>query len=181
MTKQVSILSITGNPESTLTEVAIATHSEFTKLNSIEELYKLLLSDEKYVNTLNHINLILKVEEEDEPSEYINLGLSDALNAIAQDSSTNFNKQLFRCMSTVMPLLMSIMGGANSSSKKQKILTTKRPPNSNIADRMLIDAHWEYAGQLMSLSANGSRFNMKTVEFVYKSAFLHGLKHAREQ
>lgn len=50
----------------------------------------------------------------------------------------------------------------------------------NIKLEKLIESHWNYVKELLTVSGESER-HIKLIEFHYKTAFAHGWKHAIEE
>lgn len=70
-------------------------------------------------------------------------------------------------------------GKTMNKSGKTQIDNAPRKPDLKPEVRLAVE-HWEWIGRLLRKEAIEEKLNIETAEYLYKTAFIHGWKHAKK-
>jgi len=180
VTKKVGILTIMENPEHTLLELALSIHKDsFKEYEDILPVFTALVNDKEYYETLNLIKLIVKTVD-DERIEYTSMSLLDVIIKLYHEERTEDSLALYKCIQKKLPLLIKVLDGSYESSiTNSNPIPTHIKQKEKIDIKQLIEDHWHYVGGLIETTTyDTENFTLDALEYIYKTSFEHGFKHA---
>jgi len=193
--QSIELVTSTENPEQSLIMLSQSSDKTLESLSDSEVMVALVKGkSESYSLKFIHLMLIVKTGEDN----FLDMDLATLLEVLDNKEDINFCNLLFNAVSSKLPYFMTALGEAYDyncnlvgstgtigiSNSSPSIYGGSNPSTrvNSKSDVKLIDDHWKYVEEVILTATDGNEdFSIRAMEFMYRSSFKHGLKHAREE